>query len=683
MEVERSFARGVTVDGPTSRDLDDAIFVEKRADGWLVEVSIADVTAHVSKGSDVDRRALQQAFTRYYARGNRPMLPRYLAEERLSLLPNRKRDTITFSMELDASLAVKNIDIRLSRLESTRRYAHADVDEILDTTGHDQHGWWSECFELALGLLGKRREQGALAVFDLKKGLMCDEEGNVKKMPSGQNFRAHLIVQELMILTNCAATAYLHAQGVPLLFRIHSSRPEKVRQHYVEQLARLLVEPTAEMLERLQKDCRQTMERARYSPTLSRHFALNVEAYAHLTSPIRRAADMVSHRMIVAWLRKEPMPYSHRELKEIGDHLNAVSDEVRDGKSDAMRDQQIERLTTMSIGTLRGLKYGDFRYFVEKLADETIPLDPPRASVVADWILDRSANVVDIARILFSKAPQDDCWALVKEAALQWLQNDPAQVTQVINMAHANCGTPSLDELTFVRNMTGKHPQEHLVSVSMTLGEREFSSETFTAKTIKEAEQRAVMNLLIAIAELPTPFVPRKKSTGVPGIVNPKGFLLERCVKLGISPPTIEEWGEGPRHAPTFTCTANIVFRSQSFTSGPQRGGSKKSAERDACNALLQRLPREFFEDASSAEDSVTSDSAKNPIGTLQEYAQARKLRPPEYSCVGAGPDHARVFKCTCTLHAGNGKKSWTGVGKTKGEAKADAAKGACTELKI
>ena len=68
---KRSFVKGVTVDAPTSRDLDDAIWVEKKPDAWHVQVTITDVASRVPKGEAIDEEALRRAFTRYHATGNR------------------------------------------------------------------------------------------------------------------------------------------------------------------------------------------------------------------------------------------------------------------------------------------------------------------------------------------------------------------------------------------------------------------------------------------------------------------------------------------------------------------------------------------------------------------------------------------------------------------------------------
>ena len=93
--IPRERVEGITIDGPDSKDLDDAIYLEKDGFGWVLHVSISDVASGVGMGSDLDKEAYERGFTRYFADGsNAPMLPRDLSEDKLSLLSGQDRHTI-------------------------------------------------------------------------------------------------------------------------------------------------------------------------------------------------------------------------------------------------------------------------------------------------------------------------------------------------------------------------------------------------------------------------------------------------------------------------------------------------------------------------------------------------------------------------------------------------------------
>lgn len=678
MEEQRSPARGVTVDGPMSQDLDDAIDVQKTGSGWRIQVSIADVSASVPKGSPIDRRAFEMAFTRYLANGNRPMLPRRLADHGLSLLPEQTRKAITFSIVLNQQLEMDEMKIDRTWLVSDRRYSHADVDEILHNTGHDQCAWWRNCFELAQGLLNKRRNEGALAVFDLKKGLITNEDGEVKRMPSGKHYRAYLIVQELMILANHVVTRHLRGCGVPLLFRNHATRAQDVREQYLQALNQLLITPTAEQVAELSAECRHLMKRARYGPALEGHFALNLKEYAHWTSPIRRYADIVNHRMLVAWLDQRPMPYSHDELAAIGDHLNKVSDELRDKKDESFRERRTQRMVSAGKEQLLSLPHGDFRAFIKRLVDGTIPLSDDRTEAVTLRIKQGSATLADIARVLFADVQDPTTWKPIKEAALQWLQIHPAEIFALVQTAHQACGTPELSDLHFKRRREGKHEQRHHVSVSMTLGDRTVTSDTFDGTTRREADQAALVDLIAKTANVLLPAVPPIAKSDNTHSLNPKGVLCGRCNKFNLAPPTFETRESGPSHKRTYHCTATLTFRGRLYSSGDCLANSKKSAEREAASSLLAKMPTHFLEDEPRR---AGADVDANPIGALQEFIQKQGSTEPNYKYQRSGPDNAPVFACACRAVVNGKEREWSGVGRTKAIAKKAAAKAACDEL--
>src|SRR3989344_1920574 len=113
---------GITIDNIDSRDLDDAIDMERVEGGYRFHISISDVGSVVHPGTAVFTEALRRVWTRYLASGNRPMIPRILSEDQLSLLPGQIRPTITVSFTLnDETLDVSDIAIRETALTSRRK----------------------------------------------------------------------------------------------------------------------------------------------------------------------------------------------------------------------------------------------------------------------------------------------------------------------------------------------------------------------------------------------------------------------------------------------------------------------------------------------------------------------------------------------------------------------------------
>ena len=127
----RPVIQGITIDGPTSHELDDALWLEQRTDGrtWL-DISIADVAALLTpkQSPALDAAAFERAFTRYGVHDTIPMLPHLLSEEGLSLLEGQPRPTITLSIPVDAQGQPGVPTIRRTMLTSAHRFTYEQVD---------------------------------------------------------------------------------------------------------------------------------------------------------------------------------------------------------------------------------------------------------------------------------------------------------------------------------------------------------------------------------------------------------------------------------------------------------------------------------------------------------------------------------------------------------------------------
>ncbi len=215
--------QGLTIDGPTSRDLDDAIWVEEDTAGWQVTVSIAAVASVVRPGSGLDKLARAKVATRYLASGNLPMLPVSLSEGRMSLLPGKRRRVLAIRARVTKTLALSDVQVFRAWLTSAAQLHYANVPEILTDPDHRLHRVIVAANRLSKALLAGRRQQGALALYDLNAGLLTTEEGTVINVPrtwiNGQS-----LIAELMILTNRILADYAIAADLPLLFRNHTAR---------------------------------------------------------------------------------------------------------------------------------------------------------------------------------------------------------------------------------------------------------------------------------------------------------------------------------------------------------------------------------------------------------------------------------------------------------------------------
>jgi ribonuclease R len=137
-----------------------------------------------------------------------------------------------------------------------------------------------------------------------------------------------------MILANRAVAQWLAEQDIPALYRNHTAKaiaPDRETM-YKEML---LLRSTADVRRRMAS----WLNRAEYGPTLIGHFALNLPAYTHFTSPIRRLADLINHRIVKATLKGQPSPYTKTELEQLDKHIAQVARELEEQTSEYFKEK--------------------------------------------------------------------------------------------------------------------------------------------------------------------------------------------------------------------------------------------------------------------------------------------------------------------------------------------------------
>lgn len=177
---------GVTIDARDTKDVDDGFWLDRTVDrGYRVVVAIAGVGQTIRSGSMLDARARERVATRYRPWGNEPMLPFRLSEDRLALLPNRRRRAVVVEVYLRPDLELAEPPhVFLASFRSLGKLSYGRVAETLAAAPGREEGraghfrpLLEEARALALRLLERRRAAGALAIYDLSNGWVSTEEG--------------------------------------------------------------------------------------------------------------------------------------------------------------------------------------------------------------------------------------------------------------------------------------------------------------------------------------------------------------------------------------------------------------------------------------------------------------------------------------------------------------------------
>ena len=373
----------VTIDGEHARDFDDAITIERLANGhyWL-GVHIADVSHYVTEGSALDEEAYERGTSVYFPERAVHMFPSALATGLCSLNPHVDRLVQSCLMEVDRRGRVVRHEMHDGVIHSDARMTYTAVNAILtdrDAEAIARHAALTPMFELMRELFevlnARRRRRGAID-FDLPETeVVLSEFGEIEAIiPSERNI-AHRLIEEFMLLANETVASYLVAQHAPAVHRVHEAPDVRkvedfeafittlgyslaidehgVRpKHFQKLIDRMRGSPEERPIAALML---RTMQKARYDAAPLGHFGLAAEHYTHFTSPIRRYPDLVVHRMLRASRHADISEARREELEEDLPEVARHSSEKERRADDAEREL---------------LQWKKVRFMADKVGDE-------------------------------------------------------------------------------------------------------------------------------------------------------------------------------------------------------------------------------------------------------------------------------------------------------------------------
>ena len=315
----------VTIDGDDAKDLDDAIYIERLANGsFLLGVHIADVSYYERENTPLDNEARDRGTSVYLVDRVLPMLPRRLSNGICSLNAGEDRLAMSIEMEIDYRGKVLKYEIFPSIINVHTRLTYNIVRKILvdhDETLRQEHAILMEPLEnmerLCHILRNHRMQRGAVD-FDFPEiKVKLDDQGKPIELVKRVRSLSESIIEEFMLIANETIAQHMHKIQMPFVFRVH----EQPEQGKIEKLNNLLhnfgqnipksdeIRPK-ELQNILNKVAGKPEERiistvmlrslkqARYEAENIGHFGLAATYYTHFTSPIRRYPDLIVHRLL-------------------------------------------------------------------------------------------------------------------------------------------------------------------------------------------------------------------------------------------------------------------------------------------------------------------------------------------------------------------------------------------------
>jgi exoribonuclease R len=328
-DLDRTDLPLLTIDPPGSRDLDQAVGLERRDGGYRVHYAIADVAAFVRPGGALDADVTARGVTLYAPDTRVPLHPPVLGEDAASLLPDVDRPAVLWTLDLDAGGALVGTDVRRALVRSRARLDYATVQARLDDGSADEP--LQLLREVGLLRQARARERGAVDLPVPAQEVELDDAG-----------RPHLVLRaqlpaegwnaQISLLTGEAAAALMLEGGVGLLRTLPAADPEDVQALRRSALALGVPwpegAPHGEVVSGL--DARdpaaaallvlaaRLLRGAGYTafdgapPEQPWHAGVAL-AYAHCTAPLRRLADRHVSEVCLALCAGRPVPPWARE----------------------------------------------------------------------------------------------------------------------------------------------------------------------------------------------------------------------------------------------------------------------------------------------------------------------------------------------------------------------------------
>ena len=362
-----------TIDPNNAKDFDDAIYFDEK--NSILYVAIADVSAYITIDSKIDLEAQKRAFSIYLPHKVFPMLPFELSNNLCSLVSNKQRASFVFKLYLDLDqMIVKKSELFEATIISKHRYTYKEIDTILQKANKDNY--FVKLFKITKQFKQKRLKKG----YDFRSHeikLILNNNQELIATELEKSTPSHSLVEECMLLANCEAAKRIQNLGV---FRVHEEPSQNNIIKLLDDIKALgikvkLKSTIHETIQYIQKKAKevnlqadvdwliiQAQQQAHYSNKSNIHFGLGFESYSHFTSPIRRYADLILHRI----LKTNKIP---KDLDTIVEYLSDTQRKIDQLVWD-FEDRKYARWASKNIGQSFKAKMIDIDNFIAVIDDK-------------------------------------------------------------------------------------------------------------------------------------------------------------------------------------------------------------------------------------------------------------------------------------------------------------------------
>lgn len=349
-----------TIDGDDTKDIDDAISIEKNNDNYILGVHIADVSYYVRENTKLYEEAKDRGTSVYLVDRVIPMLPHKLSNGICSLNPNEDRLAITCMMTINKNGKVIDHEIFESVIKSKKQMTYKNVNKILNNEevpeGYEEFVDKLKLMEELSNILRKEKLSRGFLEFDSSEAkILVDEKGFPYEIKKREVGKGENLIEDFMIVANETVATHVYYLQYPFVYRIHEVPDDEKIQNLLKQISLLgytvksnkhfenplelkkIIDQLKDknefnVLSMLLLRC---MKKAEYKMENVGHYGLGSKCYTHFTSPIRRFPDTTVHTLLRKYIFNKP---SVNELNKLIDNSIITLPEICAHSSKKERD---------------------------------------------------------------------------------------------------------------------------------------------------------------------------------------------------------------------------------------------------------------------------------------------------------------------------------------------------------